>query len=334
MISLNRKVSLIFIVQSIFLSNILSAETINIGLRVIQVSDPIIETTFDLALWYPTHTKPQKENLNGVTLNIAKDAEPLEDFKGLIIISHGFSGNFLSHNDTAQHLAQLGYIVATPTHLDFTGLKSRKKEYDPLVARPRQIQLSINEVIKNKNFKSHNFEGDIGIIGFSLGSYTALAAAGAKPSLKGLSSYCSENTTDILLCSENAHRRFKEIESQLIKPAKSPISAAVLLGPAYGPIFSEQSLKEIKIPVRLFAAEKDQELNNELNAIHFESSLSNTKEVNFIKNAGHFIFIAPCTKKLKIIVPALCVDPKNVDREAIHLKLNNDIANFFKQTLN
>lgn len=251
----------------------------------------------------------------------------------MIIISHGFSGNFLGHNDTAQFLAKHGYIVATPTHPDLQGLRSGKQEFDPLVFRPRHIQLVINEIKNNPQFKTITLQNRIGIIGFSLGAYTALAAAGATPDLSGLAAYCAINMKDDLLCSTQAHQRFAAIESNLITQQDNFIGGIVLLAPAYGPLFSQSSLAKVKIPVRLFSAEADQELDNQFHAQHFEKFLPNTAPMKIVKNAGHFVFIAPCSKGLKLAVPAICKDSELIDREVIHQKLNRRIENFFSEVL-
>ena len=85
--------------------------------------------------------------------------------------------------------------------------------------------------------------------------------------------------------------------------------------------------------MRLFSAEKDQELNNRYNAQHFEEFLPNTASIEVIKDAGHFVFMAPCPEGLKRAVPFICEDAESVDRVAVHQKLNRDIAKFFNEVL-
>ena len=82
------------------LSDALLAEEWNVGFRIIQVSDTAIHNDIEVAIWYPTQTEAREETVGVATLQIAKDAEPLSSSRGLILISHGFSGNFMGHNDT------------------------------------------------------------------------------------------------------------------------------------------------------------------------------------------------------------------------------------------
>ncbi len=327
----------VFLIVSLFFCFLMGgaalAEEWNVGFRSIQVSDAAIHHEIEVAVWYPTQTKAKEESIGPATLHVARGAELPASSQSLILISHGFSGNFLGHNDTAQFLASLGYVVATPTHPDLQGLKSGKPEFDPLVARPRHIQLIIDELLNHPSFKTNLHQKRIGIIGFSLGTYTALTTIGAKPELSGLATYCTINTKDVLLCSPQANQRFSAIAPNLISQRDNRIGGAVLLAPAYGPLFSKSSLANVKIPVQLFSAEKDQELNNRYNAQHFEEFLPNTTSIEVIKDAGHFVFMAPCPDGLKRAVPFICEDTESVNRVAVHKKLNRDIAKFFDEVL-
>ena len=309
------------------------AEEWDVGFRSIQVSDPAIHHDIEVAVWYPTKAKAKKESIEPATLHVARGAELSVPPQGLILISHGFSGNSLGHNDTAQFLARHGYVVATPTHPDLKGLKSGKAEFDPLVARPRHIQLIIDELLNHPSLKQNLHQNRIGIIGFSLGAYTALTAIGARPDLSGLATYCAVNVQDALLCSPQANQRFSAIAPSLTSQRDNRIGGAVLLAPAYGPLFTKNTLANVKIPVQLFSAEKDQELNNRYNAQHFEEFLPNTTWTGVIKDAGHFVFMAPCPEKLKRAVPFICEDTASVDRVAVHQKLNRDIEKFFSEVL-
>ena len=322
----------IFLIGSL-LGHSALAEEWSVGFKNIQVYDPEFLDSIEVAVWYPTQAKTKKEAIGPLTFHLAIGAEMPNSSKGLILISHGFSGNAFGHNDTAQHLASQGYVVASPTHPDLQGLKSGKPKLDPLVARPRQVKLVIDELLIHPFFEKSLRPHRIGLVGFSLGTYTALAAVGAKPDLSGLASYCANNGKDGLLCSPQASRRLSAIAPHLAPLQDERISAAVLLAPAYGPFFNANSLSAVEIPVKLFTAEKDTELDNRYNALHFEKNLPNATSLEIIKDAGHFVFLAPCPEGLKRAVPFLCEDAESVDRIAIHQKLNRDIVGFFNKAL-
>lgn len=310
------------------LTSIASAEEWNVGFRMIPIPDSAFESKF--AVWYPTEVEPISETFGIATLQIAKNAKPINTIRGLIIISHGFSGNFLSHNDTAQTLAKFGYVVATPTHPDLHGLRSGKPEFDPLVTRPRYIQSIINKLSNHPLFKSNALQNRVGIVGFSLGAYSALVATGVVPDLSNLATYCAIKTEDELLCSPEATRRLTAIEPYLAHQPDYQVKAAVLLAPAYGPLFSDKSFINVTIPIKIVSAEEDKALDNAYNAQYFKKLLPTKASHEIVKRAGHFVFMAPCSIELKQAAPVICNDNKFVDRTEIHQKLNRDIVNFFK----
>ncbi|WP_428034823.1 alpha/beta hydrolase family protein [Amphritea sp.] len=328
--SLLARILIIFTTFSYSLAGrIAQADEWNVGFNTLQVSDPELDYDIDVAVWYPTQESAKAETVGPATLYVARGAKPIARTHGLILISHGFSGSFLGHNDTAQFLARQGFVVATPTHPDLPGLKSGKPAFDPLVVRPRHLRLVSNRLLNHPQFKAGFLQPRVGVIGYSLGGYTALAASGVQPDLSGLAAYCSVEINDALLCSPEATQRFATIADQLPQQKIDQLAAIVLLAPAYGPLFSEQSLAKLDIPVRLFSAEKDQELDNRYNAQHFEKFLGNTSANEVIKDAGHFVFMAPCPDALKHAIPLLCEDNKNVDRLSVHQKLNETIGHFF-----
>jgi predicted dienelactone hydrolase len=305
------------------------SEEWNVGLRMVDFADPIIQDEIHVTVWYPTKANAKDELVGMAILQVAKNADLAPATKGLILISHGFSGNFLGHEDTARYLATNGYIVATITHPDIPGLHSGIPELDPLISRPRQITLIIDGISNHPLFKASLLSKKVGFVGFSLGAYSGLIAAGAKPDLSSLEEYCGTEPKDFLLCSVAARQRFISIEPQLLSLSVTKISGAVLLAPAYGPLFSKTSFANISIPMRLISAGKDQELDNRFNAQHLKNLLSERATHSVIADAGHFIFMAPCSDHLKQTVPVICEDLTSVDRVKTHRWLNKDIALFF-----
>lgn len=223
----------------------------SVGLRLTKIHDPVIHKAIEVALWYSTLAAAKEEQIGPAMLRVALNAEPIKSMRGLALISHGFSGSFLGHNDMAQFLAQNGYVVVTPTHPDRQGLATQQPGLDPLVLRPRQIRLVLNEVLNDQLFKTTLPRDRVGSIGYSLGSHTALVTIGAKPDVNGLAAYCVEKADEHVLCSAGANRRFAAIGPHLVAQADSRIKGAVLLTPAYGPLFRRESLTNIAVPVQL-----------------------------------------------------------------------------------
>lgn len=291
----------------------------NLQFRVIQISPAWEENLHEVGLWHPRHVEAEYND------------KPNKPLTGLIIISHGFSGNLQGHRDTAEALARQGYLVAAPTHLDLHGLKLGQPDYDPLIARPKHIQEVIKFLINDPLFKQHPLKDNIGMIGFSLGAYTVLVSAGATPDFHSLDGYCEIKPNDILLCSEQAQRRLSSLGPTSLSAFEFDIKAAVLLAPAYGPLFSEQSLVKVDMPIKIYSAEQDRDLDNRFNAHHFARALPTNPEEEIVQEAGHFVFMAPCNDALKKAAPYICKDADAVNRKDIHRNMNRDIIEFFNR---
>ena len=304
-----------------------------VGFRVIQLNVSASSGVVDVGVWYPTADLAKTEVVGPVTMQVAKNAAILPSIKGLIVISHGFSGNFLGHHDTAVYLAQQGYMVAAPTHPDVNGVKSMKPHLDPLVVRPHLITRVLDQVTADPSLQTKFEREDVGIIGFSLGTYTSLRLLGAEVDFGGLEEYCSENPGDAILCSSGAKQRFRPLTPLFTNERDERIGAAVLMGPAYGPLFIRQTLSKIDKPIRIYTAEKDEEVDNRHNAHHVAKSLPRRPAIEVIQRAGHYVFMAPCSDAFAAALPFLCRDAVGVDRKAIHEKLNLEITLFFDENL-
>ncbi len=314
--------------------NITAAQGWNIGLQQLKIKDPVNQHEIDTLLWYPTTAAMRAEAIGPARFNVALNGAPADELRGVILISHGFSGSFLGHNDTAQALASNGYLVTTPTHPDIPGLKTGKPQMDPLVLRPRQLQVVLDYVMRKTEFATSN--AAIGIVGYSLGTYTTLAALGAKVDLTGLEGYCDANGEDELLCSADAKERFARLTPHLPTPnneSANKIKAAILLAPAYGPLFTRRSMAAVTAPLLMYRAENDEELDAKFNAQHIQQLLPDNTELRTVAGAGHYTFMAPCPPAMAKRIPAICNDATGVDRAAIHRQLNRDIVSFFDQQL-
>ncbi len=305
----------------------------NIGYRQFTLSDTLTEAEVEVALWYPTAAPAKQERVGSLTADLALDADPNQT-EGLIVLSHGFAGDSFSHSDTAVFLAQSGFLVATPTYPDLAGVESTDPEADPLVMRPRITALIIEHLLNDDTFKNSFDPQNVGVIGYSIGAYTALTTMGAMPTFDNLGPYCENVPTDEILCADWAEARFSAIDNRIESQADLPIQAGVLLAPAYGPLFNAQSLEAVDVPIKIYQAEQDEELVEPYHTAHLISTLPQSPEHALIADAGHFVFLAPCPSSLKNRMPQFCTDPESVDREAIHEKMNAEIAQFFTDAFN
>src|SRR6202011_751850 len=91
----------------------------------------------------------------------------------LIVVSHGRRGNFLGHIDTAQALADAGFIVAAINHPGDTGSDlSRTDDLSVYVSRPNDIKRLIDFMVGASAVASSVDRERIGFFGFLKGGST------------------------------------------------------------------------------------------------------------------------------------------------------------------
>jgi predicted dienelactone hydrolase len=116
------------------------------------------------------------------TLAVAQDAPPVGEQLPLVILSHGNGGTPWAYRDLAKHLARSNFVVALPEHLgNSRNDNSLAHTAANLENRPRHLTLSIDAVFDDAVMKAHLAPARVGVIGHSIGGYTALALAGGQP---------------------------------------------------------------------------------------------------------------------------------------------------------
>ena len=174
----------------------------------------------------------------------------------------------------------------------------------------------------------------IGAFGFSIGGFTVLTAAGAKPDLRGIAQYCANSR-------EFSCDMLRQSNSFLLKaelPAGSDnfehdtrIKAIVVAAPGLGFSFSgSNALTTISTPVQLWQGEKDESVPYATNAKVIQDGLGAKVDFQLVPNAGHFSFLTPCGL-LKI--PPICSDPAQFDRAVFHQAMNQRVAAFFAENM-
>ena len=206
------------------------------------------------------------------------------------------------------HLAKNGYIVAMLEHYGNNRNNNKlENTTENLVTRPRHVSLTIDILLSDKWFSNNIAQYKIGIIGHSMGGYTALALAGGVPRTK---------------------------EGLVIKVASdSRIKAIVLLAPGTG--WFMDSLAKVTIPILMFTAEHDP-ITPKWNGEIVLNYVPDKSKVTFkeIENAGHFSFLSPFPTTMKNVNFLPSTDPVGFDREKFHSHLPTDILNFLNDKLN
>lgn len=274
---------------------------------------------FETALFYPSEDTVRTTQIGHYDV-LARINAPISDGRfPLILLSHGARGSMFSHHDTASYLALSGYIVAAVEHAgdsyrDHSGHGARVTHY----RRARQLKATIDSLLEGPYSESID-ESRIGVIGYSAGSIAVLDLAGLGPE------YCATAPLNSDICGGPSSKGGYLADATTLTDRR--IRAAMLWAPL-GAIYSGRRL-EVPIPVAIIAASADTQVPFERHIKPLVNGLPNLALFEIIPLAEHFIFLAPCSERLKLMKKSLCSDPPGVNRLHQHSLVNSLTASFF-----
>jgi predicted dienelactone hydrolase len=281
------------------------------GYCAVELADEQSGVTFPMAVFYPTFTPGKAERLGPYSVDVAKDAEPKEGVFPLILISHGSGGAHLLYRTLAHHLACNGFIVGMPEH-PFNNLNNNTlvDTVENLTNRPRHIRTAINWFYDSRKFARFLKPDSVGIIGHSMGGYTALALAGGVPT-----SFPNESS---------------DRQPHLINVTSDyRIKALVLLAPASVWFMAQGALSGVNVPILMLIGEKDEYTPSFHAQIILEGVPDKTKlQYRVIKNAGHFSFLSPFPESMTNVAFPPSQDPCGFNRVSFHNELNAEVLEF------
>jgi len=209
----------------------------NLGFTIVTFSNGL-----RAAVWYPAlDAESRYQYADGLVTALAADA-PAAGCAAypLVVFSHGFGGCGTQSLFLTETLARGGYIVVAPDHKDALckvdqprrGLRFERAEepfrqpqkWDDSTYRDRQrdILTVLDEMPRHPRFGKQIDAARIGIVGHSLGGYTAAAMAGAWPGWRD-----------------------------------ARIKAALLLSPYVEPFLVKRTLAGIRVPVMYQGGTRD-----------------------------------------------------------------------------
>ena len=201
---------------------------------VTQVADVDVGVRF----FYPSIEHAAVTGFGAWMLHLVKNARMRAETYPLVMVSHGLGGNRWNHHLLAQSLVKAGFIVAAVGHPDDL-LRLGSPEH--MVMRPLELKAGLDAVLLDNGFKAQIDPECIGIFGYSLGGFTALAAAGGRASFSQIVKHCATSRNDLAFCignkSVNALPICRPPRVHLDQDLYDPrFKALVLAAPVGGPI--------------------------------------------------------------------------------------------------
>ena len=294
------------------------------GLRVIDVPADAEGPALHGAMWYPCSEPPGEVRLGYATLPGVTDCAVNGDKLPLVIVSHGRGGDFVGHHDTAEVLADAGFVVAAINHPGDTATDmSRSDDLSALVERPIDIKRLIDFMLRASPLASEVDPKRIGFLGFSRGGYTGLVLVGARPDWASTTSLCRTSTSH--MCEQVLSKAFPA--RPLIQDPR--IHAAVIADPL-AVMFTAKSFAAVEVPVQLWQSERGGDSVSPESVAAVNKDLPGRHEYRVVQNAAHFVFLAPCPPPLTKKRPELCTDAPGFDRAAFHKQFDANVVRFFE----
>ena len=306
-----------------------------VGFQQVSVPDPEGKP-IAMAIWYPSDAPAADSPLGMFSQFVATNAPLAGKQLPLILISHGTSGSFASHFDTALALAKAGFVAAAITH---TGDSFADQSYTGnqinLIDRPRQIRVALDYLLESWKDHAQLDSERIGMFGFSLGGFTTLVMIGGTPDLTQTAKLCATRP-DAPECTFVKRRHGDQLEPVAVAPVwvhDERIKAAVIAAPAVGFLFEGGGLKQVSVAVELWCASNDQQAPDAWNSGMVRKELPKPPEEHAVPGVDHFVFLAPCSEALAKAAPAICQDPSGFSRKEFHVSFNRTVVAFFSREL-
>ena len=260
-----------------------------------------------IALWYPSDTKEGKTSYWLWKGEAAENSKIRNGKYPLLIFSHGYGGSRYNQSYLAEFMARNGYIVAAIEYNDRSMIQS-------LVERPRVTSKALDFILSDSQIKNNIDANKIGMLGHSVGGYTALAVAGGIPDFSKIS-------TSFL---KELYIKYKDYDNHFYDKR---VKAIAILAPGKTVVFNKKSLSKVTIPVFIMEASRDELVDgNDLKKL--ASNLPKNPKYFVLKGAGHFAFLPESDEKVREIAPEIGYDPE-ISRKDLHMIIEKEVLLFF-----
>lgn len=239
----------------------------------------------------------------------------------LILISHGAAGDRANFAYLGSHLASYGFAVAVLEHPGdnsklfqqfFSGVSDSPQPIE-LINRPLETKFVLDELARlektEPGWKGRLNTEQVGVIGHSIGGYTALTLAGAKINFEQAKNDCNDN--QFLNLSLFVQCDAARVTASDYRFQDDRIKAVLAINPLTSTIFGESGLSGIKIPVMFIASGNDIFTPAVPEQIRpFTWLTTPNKYLVYLEKATHFSFTAANPERPNVMpIPADFIGP-------------------------
>jgi predicted dienelactone hydrolase len=189
----------------------------------------------------------------------------------LIVISHGLGSDRTTYAYLAKQFASYGFAVAVPEHPGsssqqiqalISGGSNEVTRPTEFIDRPLDIRYLLDQLEElSKNDPRMRGRMDVqrvGVIGQSLGGYTALALAGAEINLQQLTQDCalSDRTLNLSLLLQCRALQLRQAQAKL-SFRDERVKAVIAINPIGSSLLGKTDLGKIQVPVMIMSGTAD-----------------------------------------------------------------------------
>lgn len=298
------------------------------GVRQVSIPESPDGPALTAWIWTPCAIAPKTIVIDGpLTVTGTQDCPVRARGLPLVIISHGLSGAFLSHHDTAESLADAGFVVVAFNH-SYDSVRTMKRSDDlaSLTIRPTDVKRVIDFTLNSSPVAANIDARRVGFFGFSRGGFTGLALAGGEPDYRHPTFPCPQT---IQMC-----QQIRNNDIPTHGPAFDPRIKAFVIADPLDLFPDRDSLKNIKVPMQLWTSEQGGQGVRPQDGPVLAKNIPSRPEFHPVPNSTHMSFIFPCSEAFAKTVPAfICSDPPGFDRAAFHRNFNRQMLAFFRREL-
>jgi predicted dienelactone hydrolase len=297
-----------------------------------------------VSIWYPSQTTFPTERVadNPAFLgtDVVRIGTPLVGTFPLVVISHGYRGNWRNQNWLATRLAQDGYIVASLDHPGTTSFDHTPAFAAQWWQRPNDMSRLLNWLLDQSDLKPLIDPKNITAMGHSLGGWTVMALAGAEFDRDQLKQECALKNNPRVCGLMPELGLDKEQKDEPIGSVKDErIQRVVSLDLGLARSFSRQSLQNLTTPTLILAAGVDIGDLPQAEESGFLAQYIPHEKRDYIvySDAAHFSFMQLCKPGAVAMIEEeepgdgiVCQDGDGRSRKALHQAIYQDITRFIQ----
>ncbi len=310
------------------------AHTASAAIRDAERSDQVRYT-----VWYPAQAGAEESPITlgppGNSLfevgSSAADAPAADGRWPVLLLSHGNGGTARMMGWFGTAMARAGYVVVAVDHPGNNGIDAMTAAGSILMwNRADDLAAAWAAVQADPRLSAHVDAKRLGLVGYSAGGYTALVAAGARPDMARLVTFCKANPKDGVCAPqlENPEFTFERRMALAAAPqialwvARSGedrripnVGAVFLMAPAIVQAFDPAELAKLDVPLSVVVGEADAVASPATNSQVIGEANDRTR-LQLLPAVGHYDFLSECTPIGRERVGPLCESP--ADRAVTH----------------